>query len=248
MNQSKIQVIVEDIAQQLEETNPTALEQIGLLIKVIGAERCYRYLELAREIHERGGLKTADGSRARTFGGVFFFVCRGRMNMPEHQKVWPNTTHPHQKNFVMRPTWEEIAEAAAEVKNEPGEARTAKLVMVARPGKVIPKGDVVMMTITYEAVPQLHKEFPRFQPTPTIYLVCMTAKQWRKVEQPIRKPEERLVLEGYPRFHPKLKTMYLFATLVSTVSMQQAQRQKNQEAMLAKAAEAQKEEVTKEEE
>jgi hypothetical protein len=247
MNQSKVQVIADDIAQQLEETNPSAIEQIKLLIRVIGAERCYHYLDIARRMYEEGGLKTSDGSRARTFGGVFFFVCRGRMNMPEHQKVWPDSKHPHHRNFILRPTWEEIAEAAAEVKNEPGESRTAKLIMVARPGKVIPKGDVVMMTITYEAVPQLLKDFPRFEPTPMIYLVCMTAKQWRKVEQPIRKLDERLVLEGYPRFHPKLKTMYLFATLVSTVSLQQAQRLKNQEAMLAKAAEAKKAEATKEE-
>jgi hypothetical protein len=53
-------------------------------------------------------------------------------------------------------------------------------------------------------------------------------KQWNKVAEAIRDPEDTLIVEGFPQLDPETSCIAVFATNTTTKKLQQAQRQAQQ--------------------
>jgi hypothetical protein len=82
----EIEEEINAIAEKLGETEKVALRQIKDIRLLCGPDFTQAVLEDAEKVEESGGMKTVDGSRNRTFGGVFFYLARGRM-APALRKV-----------------------------------------------------------------------------------------------------------------------------------------------------------------
>ena len=65
--------LVSTIADALQEPN---VDLIRRVVRVLGESRAHALLEETRTIEAAGGLLTADQSRRRTPGGVFFHVVK----------------------------------------------------------------------------------------------------------------------------------------------------------------------------
>ncbi|MCB0164258.1 MAG: hypothetical protein KDI79_08540 [Anaerolineae bacterium] len=65
--QSNTEQVARDIARQLQETNPEAIEQIGLIVRDWGGESQEFWQEALKTETERG-LLVRDGSGRRTPG------------------------------------------------------------------------------------------------------------------------------------------------------------------------------------
>ncbi len=80
------------IASQLNETNPGALEQINRLIEVTGEDFVQSLLDKTQEIENTGGmLASGKGeARRRSPGGVFFYLVKEQITEDQRKIVFPS--------------------------------------------------------------------------------------------------------------------------------------------------------------
>lgn len=222
-----------DIPRQLDETNPDAIIQIERLIHHLGAESIHACLQETMAIEAQGGMLTGDKKRRRTPGGVFFYLVRGRTPGELQRIIWPTHTPAGEKR-PKRPTskprppavfpWEERLTMLAELLARPGEG-TVKITVIGRPNKTIERGDVVILTVASGKLPTLPKGLPTPPAEPTVYVVYVARKQWRKVAEAIQQPEDKLIVEGYPFIDKKLGVVGVLAQNVTTATLQRARRE-----------------------
>jgi hypothetical protein len=99
-----------------------------------------------------------------------------------------------------------------------------KITLIGRPGPTISKNGYILTSMQTTKTPSLPKGLPAPPPTPTSYTVYIAPKQWTKVAEAIRDPEDALILEGFPAYDPTLEGIAVYATNVTTKNLQQAQR------------------------
>jgi hypothetical protein len=121
--------------------------------------------------------------------------------------------------------WEQADEIIAEISQHLGEATTVKVTIIGRPGEIVERQGVIILALKSTAAPALPKGLPAPPAQPTNYLVFISQKQWRKVADAIKNPEDKLIIEGYPTMHPKFAGITVYATQVTTTLLQAAKRQ-----------------------
>jgi hypothetical protein len=220
-----VQTTAADIARQLDETNPVAVEQIERIVQHLGADAALDFLRETLEIEAQGGMMLRDGSRRRTLGGIFLYLVKGRVPQETRSLIWPQQKKPKRKQKIEPLPWEECLKLVPEALEQPGEATTVKITLVGRPGRIVEKGSVVLTTMQNTKAPTLPKGLPEPPGEPTTYVVYIAGKQWRKVAEAIRDPQDKLILEGYPVFDKRLGAMAVFATNVTTKNLQVARRE-----------------------
>jgi len=240
-----VQEIAVMIAQRLGETDPVAQQQIQRIVWALGQTAAQGILEQTLQIEQNGGMMLHDGSRRRTAGGVFFHLAyttgqplEGRRlkrptyqkPKPEKQAQEPSDQQPKQKasnhpsNATSLFQWENRREAVKEAENEKGQA-TVKITVIGRPGKIVDKGSCIVTMMESTKVPMLPKGLPTPTNVPTKYAVYIASKQWKKVEEAIKDPEDTLIIEGFPKTDPEVSAIAVFATNVTTKKLQMAKRQ-----------------------
>jgi hypothetical protein len=213
-----------DIAQQLGETDPEAVAQIGRTVQYLGADAALAFLRETLEVEAGGGMLVRDGSRRRTPGGTFLNLVRGRVPYKTRVRIWPHLKQPEKKKIEPQP-WEVYRELAPEDAQQPGEAMTVKITLTGRPGRIVEKDYLVLTTMQNTKAPSLPKGLPEPPAEPTTYVVYIAGKQWRKVAGAIQDPQDRLILEGYPVLDKRLGAVAVFATSVTTKNLQAAARE-----------------------
>lgn len=228
------------IAQELGETESQPQNTIRNVIRVMGTAFAEELLVETWKVESEGGLMLSDGSRRRTPGGVFFYLVRGCLDKNTFHQIFP-TAQPKngqtksgkagKKKSASEPSqvaefpWAERLSILQELLPEKGMATTVKMTLVGRPGKIKKMQDVTILvmehTLKNAALP---KGVPQPPQTPTLYTVYIGMKQWKKVEEAIKNPEDVLVVEGQGAFDPQIQGMALFASNVTTKLLQQAQK------------------------
>lgn len=219
--------IAADVARQLSEEDPVAIEQIERIVQQLGVESVQAFLQEALGIEAQGGMMLPDGSRRRTPGGVFFYLVKGRVPGRIRGLIWPHLKKkPKQKKQKIEPlAWEECVKLIPEAVQNPGEATTVKITLIGRPGRIVEKGNVVLTTMQSAKPPTLPKGLPEPPGEPTTYLVFIARKQWQRVADSMQDPKDKLILEGYPTFDKRLGALTVFVTFVTTKNLQATQRQ-----------------------
>lgn len=217
--------VARDIGRQLDETNPEALEQIELIVQRLGVEKAQVFLQEALKIEAEGGLLVRDGSRRRTPGGVYFYLVRGKVSRKDRWAIWPHLA-PKPKPPPPPPfEWEERLEIVPNLLEQVGESRTVKITLIGRPGRIVEKGEVVLTSMQGTKAPSLPKGLPPVPTGPTTYVVFIAQKQWKKVAQAIKDPQDVLIVEGYPVLDTRLRTITVFTQSVTTKLLQAAKRE-----------------------
>jgi hypothetical protein len=226
-----VKTIAADIAQQLDETNPIAIEQIERVVEHLGAEAAQAFLREALEVEAQGGMMLPDGSRRRTLGGVFFYIAKGRIPHEVRGLIWPHLQprrKPRKPKIKPLP-WATCLELAPEAMQEPGEATTVKITLIGRPGRIVERENVVLTSMQSTKAPTLPRGLPQPPDEPTTYVVYIARKQWQRVAEAIQDPGDKLILEGYPVFEKRLGATAVFTTFVTTKNLQAAKRQAQQQ-------------------
>ena len=83
--------------------------------------------------------------------------------------------------------------------------------VVGKPLKVIEKTQVTVVTMRSGEPPSLPKGLPAPPASPTVFLVLIAAKQWRKVKPYVGNPENKLIVRGWPVYDKKLGTITVLA-------------------------------------
>ena len=222
----------------LGETLSGTRAQVRALIAQCGLAQVQEWIARAREIEDAGGMLTKDdqGERRRTFGGVFFAVAKQAITDPEQRRAIfvladPQRHRRKKENAKASPTssplghrWENRGEWTETLEN--GEATTVKVTIVGRPGKPVERqGFTLVRMIHTPKLDSLPKGLPIPAKAPaTPYVLYIGGKQWRKVAEAIRNPEDVLICEGIQFWDEQYQVLTVFCTTCTTKLLQKAQR------------------------
>ncbi len=228
-----IDAIAGEIAAQLGETEEEPIRQIRRAVRVLGEERARSLVAQTLQIEADGGLMLVNASRRRTPGGVFFHLMRAHVKHKEWYRIFRPQTSGHNKGARTAGTgtearpydWTAFGTDAAKAMSEPGEATTVKLTVIGKPGKVVERGDVVLVAMRSEKAPSPPKGVPAPPSPQTDYMVLVGMKQWRKVAEALAAdPTDKLLIEGYPTVQPEFAGITEYATSATTTGIQAGKR------------------------
>src|SRR5918998_1547127 len=214
------------IADALGEQVHGPRAQVGRVVQVLGIERTQAIYEQALEVEAAGGMMLPDGSRRRTPGGVFFKLVRDSVSEVEREKIFPpqpwtkKRKQPQQSTPAAAPSAPPSAVLITEIPNATGEARTVKITLVGRPGRIIAKQGYIITSMEHSKVPSLPKGMPTPPTKPTTYTVYISQKQWQKVAEALANPEDVLIAEGTSVYDPMLEGIAVYVTNASTKLLQ----------------------------
>jgi Phosphorylated adapter RNA export protein, RNA-binding domain len=125
---------VEKLAEILQEPKVPLLRQV---LRTLGQDRCAAILADTLACEACGGMRTKDGTRRRTPGGVFFQLVKERVTPKERQRLFdrPRPGQPQppvpapSPAQPQPPTWEEVR---ALVQTLPQGEATVKLTLIGR--------------------------------------------------------------------------------------------------------------------
>jgi hypothetical protein len=211
------------IAKRLNETKKGPLGQIQKIIDYCGIEFAEFMVENTMLIEEAGGMKTVDGSRQRTTGGIFFYIVRHALPNSLRLEIFPPKVW--QKRPERKPSpypefhWDNrVEELQDALEKEKGKVDELSIQIKGRPGHVERRDGLCIMTIE-ENIGE-NQTFPRGVPEPpndmTRYIVYIGEEQWEKhVGNKIDKDDRtQLVVTGACYFDESLESMAVFARSV----------------------------------
>jgi len=229
-DRATLDAITGEIAAQLGETEEEPIRQIKRAVRILGEHRVRTVVARTLDVEAAGGLMRADGSQRRSLGGVFFILMRDDVGRKDFYRIFKGgqqqrTSGTGTATQTAPFDWTTFSAAAAEAMSKPGEATTVKLTVIGRPGKIVERGDVVLVAMRSEKTPSLPKGVPA-PTTPTVdYMVLVGMKQWRKVAEALAAdPADKLLIEGYPTGQPDFAGITVYATAVTTTGIQAGKR------------------------
>jgi PHAX RNA-binding domain len=221
---------VAKLVQALQESNTDLLTKV---LRTLGQDRCRAILAetLTREAH--GGMLTKDGTRRRTPGGVFFQLVKERATKQERRGLFPRPAlqqGPAQPQAPQTLTWTEVQTILAMLATHPaGEARTMKLTLIGRPGKVEMCGQAVLFRMQGKPPGALPRGLaPVPAQAPLTWNVMVALRQWNRVQDSLAaNQEDQLIIEGYPLMQGSQPV--LLAQSCVSMLQQRAQKQAQQQ-------------------
>lgn len=214
------------IATTLGETDVSAHATIGRLVEALGKETARDLLANTLRIEADGGIQTDDKTRRRTPGGVFFKLAKDATTPKQRRDIFGPTWAKKPK---MEPlSWEAIKDCIDDILVKPGDTSTVKISIVGKPGRIIEKGNVVITSMQNSQPPSLPKGLPSPPSDKTTYVVYIAIKQWRKIKDALKNPEDKLIIEGYPVFDRRIGqtgAMTIYAQSATTMMVQRQVRE-----------------------
>jgi len=228
------------VAVVLGETLPPPIRIITRIVDRLGPARARALLGQALTVEAQGGLTLPDGAR-RTPGGTFFYLVRTAEVVSRADKayIFPRQGgHPPQAGAAgaSAPSPPPLPPPAAwtdddyraitqHLHDETGRATTVTITVIGRPGTVLDRGQVIVLSLRQDTAPSLPKELPE-PATGTRYALLIAAKQWAKIAEALdADAEDALIAEGYPSLDPRFpQGITVHATSVTTKRTQAAKR------------------------
>ena len=107
------------LTTELRETAKSKRRLIRRIIRSQGVEFAHRLYQRAVEIQTAGGMKTLDGARRRSFGGVFLRLVRDDLKVRDpdanRQIFYPNHVGPSQAPKELIERWGALVNLRAEL-------------------------------------------------------------------------------------------------------------------------------------
>jgi PHAX RNA-binding domain len=230
------ELTVEKVAAVLQEPNIPLLRQI---LRTLGQDRWGAILMDTLTCEAQGGMLTKDGTRRRTPGGVFFQLVRERATARERHRLFPRPTPQPGEGPPQRSpqaptalTWNEANTLMQTLATEPpGEARTMKLTLIGRPGKVETRNQAVVFRMQGKPPGALPRGLPPVPAqAPMAWTVMVALRQWNRVKDNLAaNQEDQLIIEGYPLMQGTQHV--LLAQSCVSMLQQRVQKQAQQQQM-----------------
>lgn len=229
------ELTVDKLAELLKESNRPLLTQV---LRTLGFDRTVAVLTDTLTCEANGGMVTKDETRRRTPGGVFFQLVKERATPHERRRLFPRPAPQHgQGRPPAQPqdqtralTWEEASNLMQTLATHPaGEARTMKLTLIGRPGKVETRGQAVVFRMQGKPPGALPRGLPPVPAQPPMTWTVMVAlRQWNRVQESLAvNQEDQLIIEGYPAMQDSQPV--LLAQSCVSMLQQRAQKQARQQ-------------------
>jgi hypothetical protein len=157
-------------------------------------------------------MRTKDGSRRRTPGGVFFQLVKERVTAHERRRLFPYPApRPGQGQPQSQPpgqatalTWDEVEIITQTLAAHPaGEARTMKVTLIGRPGRVETRGQAVIFRIQGKPPGALPRGLPPVPAqAPLTWTVMVALRQWNRVKESLAANQDDQLITDYRGLSP----------------------------------------------
>jgi len=211
------------IASALGETKSKPTTQIERIVSLCGSAFANIMLDAAVATHEDGGIKTQDGKRNRTVGGVFFYLVRGALPPNLHDEIFPAKHRRHKLSPDEVLDWDERLDYFSTLMDKPkGEVKDVNISVDGRPTHIEKKNHLVVATLQSHV--EAYQTFPRGVPdvptAPTTFIVYVGEDQWDKhIGTKLEKDEDAtLAVEGAPAYDDEMGGIAVFARAVKVKS------------------------------
>jgi hypothetical protein len=220
---------VAKLVQALQESNKDLLTKV---LWTLGQDRCRAILAETLTCEANGGMLTKDGTWRRTPGGVFFQLVKERATKQERRGLFPRPAQgPAQLQRTLQAlTWTEVQTVLEMLATHPaGEARTMKLTLIGRPGKVEMRGQAVLFRMQGKPPGALPRGLPPVPAqAPLAWNVIVALRQWNRVKDSLAgNQDDQLIIEGYPLMQGSQPV--LLAQSCVSMLQQRAQKQAQQQ-------------------
>jgi len=219
-----IRQVAAQIANALGETAQEPRHQCTRVVRTLGEERARQFLAEAQRIEQGEGMLTTDGARRRTLGGVFFKLVRDGVTQQERWRIFPTAPTKPRQAEAQRPAVTS-SPIVTDLPNLRGVASNMKTTIVGRPGRIIAKQGYIMTTMEARPAQALPKGLPTPPAKPTSVVVYISVKQWQKVAEALRDPEDILIAEGSAVYDADLEGVALYVQKASTRNLDRAARE-----------------------
>jgi len=234
---------VKHIARVLGETQRNAIAQIRRIINRSGEEFAQEMLASAWQVEKQGGMMTSDGTRRRTFGGVFFLLIKERLlaedRMEELHFIFPNwrpkKPSADDADEAQQPaapplpvaTWADRGDLIAEGITESGTINSVKVTLVGKLTHTVERRGFTLATMEYRGpLPALPRGIPFPEEVPTMrYVIYIGSRQWNKVKEALDDPEDAAIVEGTQIYDTETNNIIVFATNFTTKLIEHTKRE-----------------------
>jgi hypothetical protein len=227
----EVEVLAREIASQLEETDYGPLRQVRMIVEHAGEEFARQMLKETLEIYNNGGMLTADGTRQRTKGGIYFYVAKGKLEPSLRQIIFPGYGETVKGAALEWDSRRELVDPIV-ADHAYGYMTTAPRITLYGRARRIEKHDNSLLMILENTLEPV--SYARGIPTPpndpTLFAVYMGKGQYDRIEKTLRRnPKDSIVVEGTLMFDQQTGMIAVFALTVSTRFMEKKMRtgQKN---------------------
>ncbi len=225
------QAFATELAGRLGERRRAPRALLRRLVERCGVPFAREILRDCEAIQAAGGMLTEAGDRLRSPGGVFLYLARGRMRAAERHALFP-TRQARQQRARERYAPFRRSDRKALPKSllrRSGKVSAMKVSLTGRPGQIERRHELVITTMTHSpATPDLPRGVPPLPGSPLPVTVYVSARQWRKVEEALKLPQEELVVDGHCAWDGETGCLALHATRVSTLSAEALARARRQ--------------------
>lgn len=225
--------LAREIAGALNETNVSGVLRVVLYC---GEAQARAWLAEVQRIEQEGGILTTDGARRRTPGGVYFKLVKDHLFGSNYNLLRfifrPSATQQASKptGKPARPAipWGQRGKLIAQATTgNRGRIFTVKVTLIGKLGKTIEKPQYTLAMMS--GAPRMGA-MPKGLPVPdrvpvTQYIIYIGSKQWRKVREAVKNPEDTVIIEGTQFWDNDYESIAVFATNITTKLLQQAQRE-----------------------
>lgn len=223
------QTYLSDLARALGETKRDPIAQLRRIIERCGVDQTQAWLAQTEVIEANGGEMLTSGKRRRTKGGVFFKIVRTAVTGDDRQYIFPGVGNGQKTEVPALPTatWADRNSLIKEANQQQGKAMSAKITVIGKIGKAVERSGFTLITMQHDGkLPALPKGIPvPTQALPTNYIVYIGGRQWSKIKDSLKNPEDVLIAEGIPVIDPKYSAVSVFVTNATTKLLQAAQRE-----------------------
>lgn len=210
--------LAKDIAEKLNETLPVPILQINRIVQICGVDFALQVMRDTLEVEANGGMKTHNGMRLRTIGGVYFFIARGKMAPEQRVMIFPSQDDKIARAQAKLPPfiWEQRGEIIKGIKRR-GRLQDVRIKLIGRPGEWHKRQDVVILQMKHQGpYPSFPTGLPPMPSQPTEYTVYVGFKQWSRVERDLRGTKLLLEIDGICAYDPELQGVAVYTTTIKT--------------------------------
>jgi hypothetical protein len=183
-----------------------------------GADFAREMLKETMELEAIGGMLTADGTRRRTPGGVYFYITKGKLSPELRQVIFPG--FPQLEKAITVP-WEErhrLTNPIFEAQDFGIMTTAPRITLFGRARHIEKQDNSYLMILEHSLEPVA---FARGVPTPptqpTLYTVYMGKEQYARIEKTLRRnPKDSIIVEGSCMWDAETNSIAVFALTVSS--------------------------------
>lgn len=228
---------VKSLLDTMGEHDRQGRGRVAHIIAVCGIEWARELLRETHAIEANGGMLTLDGTRRRTFGGIWIRLAKERMTDEQHiaafgyaRRTGPRKAQAPAPSLDPPFTWIGRGIDIGEASNDKGEIRAVKVQLIGRPKRIVQRADCALLMMQHRGpLPALPSGIPVPSTVPTTdYIVWIGAKQWKKVKEAIKQPDDMLVVDGVQIWDQEFQAIAVFALNVTTKLIQRQAREAQQ--------------------